>query len=404
MTAKMKAVISGIIVISLVLSGCWDRREPDLLGIAMGMGIDVDEETGMFRVIAQIANPLGLSQGNGGNGSGGGDGTPPAILLSARGLTLFEASRNLEVHSTRELTFSHVEILLLSESAARQGMGPIMDFVERKREVRLQIRPIVVEGDLEELMSSQFPMEEIPAIGISRQLLSVKSKRAVVPRVDFRQFVIATTSPGMDPIVPRIAVGNVDQETEEDSEAGPDGDSPAELQGAAVFQRDRMVGWLTGREVRGFNWKMGNLERATLVIPLSEGEAPFSVEIIGASCGIEPILEGDDIRFAVDIRLEAVIMDQVFHATYEEETEFTRLMNREVARMAQDDIEAVFSKSQELEADVLGLGNLIYRRHPERWRELEDNWRQTLSEVTLDLEVSATIRRTGHILTPSRPR
>ncbi len=404
MTAKMTAVITGIIMISLALSGCWDRREPDLLGIAMGMGIDVDEETGMFRVIAQIANPLGLSQGNGGNGPGGGDGTPPAILLSARGLTLFEASRNLEIHSTRELTLSHMEILLLSESAARQGMGPIIDFVERKREVRLQIRPVVVEGGLEELMSSQFPMEEIPAIGISRQLLSVKAKSALVPRVDFRQFVIATTSPGLDPIVPRIAVGNVDQETEEDSGAGPDVDSPAELQGAAVFQRDRMVGWLTGREVRGFNWLRGELDRATLVIPLAEGEAPFSVEVISASCGIEPILEGENIRFAVDIRLEAVIMDQVFHATYEEETAFTRLMNREVARMAQDDIEAVFSKSQELESDFLGLGNLIYRRHPERWRELEDDWRQTLSEVTLDLEVSAAIRRTGHILIPSRPR
>ncbi len=39
--------------------GCWDKREPDELGIVIGAGFDINPETGLFKVFAELANPGG---------------------------------------------------------------------------------------------------------------------------------------------------------------------------------------------------------------------------------------------------------------------------------------------------------------------------------------------------------
>ena len=40
--------------------GCWDREEPDEIGIVIMAAIDIDEDSGLKKVVAQVANPSPL--------------------------------------------------------------------------------------------------------------------------------------------------------------------------------------------------------------------------------------------------------------------------------------------------------------------------------------------------------
>lgn len=398
----------GLVLLCLLalLGGCWDRQEPDGVALVLGMGVDVDPETGMYRVIAQIANPLGLGTTGAEEGGGGGS-SPPAKIISARGSTLFEAARNMEAHTTRTMSWAHTDVILLSESAARQGIGPILDFMEREQEVRLMARPLVVEGDVRELLSQNFPLEEIPALAIFRQTEALQVSRSIIPRADFLQLLQMMAAPGMDPLIPRIQLSQEaarQREEDDQQEADVDQPSPAELLGAAAFQGDRMVGWLTGSQARGCNWLHSHVNRATLLVPFPAEEIAFTVEVFSARGRVEPVITDGQIRMKARVDLDARLQDQIFQAVYEEETEFTRRLSSEVAQVVRDDIEAALFRAQELGADVFGFGNTIYRKHPQLWAEIEDDWREIFSQLTLELEVRAEIRRPGHILSPARPQ
>ena len=57
-------------------------------------------------------------------------------------------------------------------------------------------------------------------------------------------------------------------------------------------------------------------------------------------------------------------------------------------------------KRWETNSDVLGLGNLIYRKKPRVWEEIEDDWDDIFPELEVDIIVEVEQKRTGLVSTP----
>jgi len=47
-----------IICSLLLLTGCWDRQEPENLAIVLAGGYDYNPDTNMYKIILQVASPL----------------------------------------------------------------------------------------------------------------------------------------------------------------------------------------------------------------------------------------------------------------------------------------------------------------------------------------------------------
>ena len=78
---RILALILLHIVITLFLSGCWNRRELNDLAIAVAAGVDwVD---GRYRLTVQVANPGTHRQRSGGPQA-------PATLFTAEGDTILK--------------------------------------------------------------------------------------------------------------------------------------------------------------------------------------------------------------------------------------------------------------------------------------------------------------------------
>jgi spore germination protein KC len=396
------AAVLSLILIFMILSlptGCWDRHEPDVLGIITMAAFDIDRDSGLLRVGVQLANPLAGGTAQKQQGGGVSD-RSPIWVVEATGHTVFEAVKNLELLSTRKLLWTHIETMLFSEELAKRGIRPVLDFVDRERQVRLIARPFVVQGDINRLLEAEFPLEQFGGSALIKQFLSIQLELSVVPEVDsMRVLFHHLAMPGLELILPRAVVLEKENNPPKSSKI-----NPVLISGAAVFRGERLVGFLDNKETTGYLWVTGNARRAPLVLkcPGSEDEL-LTVEVFESKTELRPEIKGDKVRFKLFVRAEGRIQDFACPELPVEEA-FINSLNRRMAAVIRNEIEMSLEKARELGADVFGLGNIIYRMKPQEWERLEGKWKEIFPEVMVDIEVEAIIRRPGLIVEPVKIR
>lgn len=407
-----------ILLLSLFLPGCWNQREPQDQAIILALGVDYDEEGDVYEVLVEIAIPTALAGAESGSGGGGG-GQPASQLLSARGRTIFEALRNLEPLSPRELYWGHSELVVFSEALARRGLAPILDFFERERHSRLISKPLVAQNPLQKLMAVQLPLEDISGQGFVSQIMTQELNSAMVPVVDLRQVVMILSQPGIEVFVPKIRL--VEGRAAGGSEAGGEGAAgggesgngegakpPAqvvEIKGGAAFTDDRLAGWLGVDAARGWLWITGHVKRATEIILCPDCDGAISVEIIHYSSRIKPLLEGGKPKIIVHINVDSRIQDlNCKHPFTAEREEIIPILNRRTAEAIRRKMAIAVAEAQALRADIFGFGREYFRRHPHRWREMEADWPLIFQNLEVELQVEADLRRVGLISDPIQLR
>ncbi len=123
-----------IIILCLCLTGRGLRgqaREADQLLVVQTMGLD----TGARGVLLSLASAAGP------------EAEQPPLRLRSEGLSVTAALEQARAGASEEALFcAHLGHLLIGEAAAREGLGPILDYVCRAGELRLSVPVYVLRG------------------------------------------------------------------------------------------------------------------------------------------------------------------------------------------------------------------------------------------------------------------
>ncbi len=389
-----RRVIFFLVFLLIITPGCWNRREPEELALVLMAAFDLDQKSGDLKIIVQIANPLGM--GGEGPETGGGGGADATWVVAARGETPFEAARNLVTKSTREINFSHVTVVLFSEDIAREGLHQLLDFLDRERQFRLVVHPMVVDGNIRKAMEAEYAMEEVGAAALVRHVRTTSQERAVTRDIFLRDLYNIFSQPGWEVTIPRMHI-ITNEEGELIEEA------PVHLSGLAAFFKDRMVGWLNEKESRGLNWVAGDINRAVYVLNSPpDSSRPTTVEIYQASSSMKAKIQGEEVTITIEIETDGRLQET--HTEKEwlsEKSELTESLDRRLAQAIRNDVRLVLDKAQnDFNADIFGFGNLIYRTQPKEWARLSDRWDEIFPQIQVEILVDANVRRTGLIKDP----
>ncbi len=391
----MKKTFSFILLLSLIFPtcGCWNRREPENLAIVLGLGFDFDSSTNTYNTTAQIANPLAL---------GGADvnGEDPCskgsfLTLSAEGELPYRAMRNLTTKATREFFWAHNRILLITENLARHGVLPIADMFGRNRQLRTFSNVAIVDGDLRTLMEAEFPLEDTGAKGLDRQIETIKKERAIFPINSVNELNNIMVQPGRDIFIGRIKVlENAEKDT----------DPPSLIEGGAMFHGDKMVGWAGDEHTRGWAYAMGKTTRSTLTLkdPL-DNRTPINIDIINLKSKTKLIIcSPEKIQVEIKVYAEGRVQDVPLYRDLEIESDYTKSLEKRAAQKIRDTIQSTIDLSRELKSDIIGFGNLVYRKRPKLWSEIAEEWYEIFQSIDIDINVYMNINRTGFATSPMK--
>ena len=380
-------------------AGCWNRREPELLGIVLAVGFDYDPEKDLYRAIAEIANPAGMGQGGGGESGGGGGGSNGKKAFwtaEAAGHTPFEAVRNLDDVSSRQLFWAHCRIVLFSERLARRGLTDVLDLLERGRQFRLIAKPVVVDGDLRKIMEADFPLEETGAKGLDRFIVTSRFEKSTFPEKNLNELISTLGQPGIEMIIGRLQVLE-GEEGDAGSSEGAAALPPARVGGSALFRGDRMVGWATDNQTLGWAYASSRAFRSVLIIESPQKKGSYiSIGAFGHKAQMRLVGDEDNWRIELKVKIHARIQEFEGPGKLDSDNELIRSLERRAAAAARNRIEAMLGRSQELKSDIVGFGNLIYRKNPKLWQRIESRWDEEIyPQLRINLIVEFDILRSG---------
>lgn len=396
-----------LLICSLLLTGCWSRREIESLGFSTLVAIDKAMD-GQIELSVQLAITAALGEGGMGGGSGGGSETP-VWTVSCKADNLADAIEQMRTFTGKYPFWAHTRVIVIGEDLAKSGISPILDYFMRSRDFRFSTLVMISEGPAKSLLEvvpklSKLPAELIVELNLIARETSVSASRSLL---DLLQLLVEERAD--EPILPLLlaqtptettaahspSLSQGQKETPEQTKEQDNKSKSLAMVGLAVFQDDKMVGKLGATDSRGVLWLRGESRRGNLVV-----EVPGRGYVVQGQIYARRILQISQ----VDGKPHAKITiyqdgDLIEHNIDQLELDSAAIKELDELLTAhiQTDVEATLQRIQEeLQTDIIGIGNRVYRLYPQLFNSLD--WQEYYPTMPIELEVHASFRRTGKLL------
>lgn len=374
-----------ILVICLGLfTGCWDRHEMDDLALVMASGFDLTDN-GQLEVTLQIALPTGIPSAL----QGGGKSQKTVMVVSAIGKDVDDCLNQIQKQFSREIFFGHRGVVVFGEKYAKQGINQALDGFVRSPAARYNSYVVTTyESTAKEILNTPYLLEQIPAIGIKNIQLS-----DVTLSIKIDEFLDAIASNGKSSVTGAIRVVNKEI-----------GQPTFTIDKAAVYQANKLVGFLSQQELDILRWWEGDTERAKLSTQMEpedkEYKGTISIEVLRVKKKLRTSVKNEVPEVSVEFKATARIIQNDTRLDMSKANNLKRIETK-----FSNDIKKVLTETlslvqQEWEADILGFGDEIHIEHPDVWKKIKNQWADIYPKVPVNFKVNIPIERTGRTQQP----
>ena len=386
----MKKCMFVLLILSLFLTGCWDRRELNELGIALALGIDKVEDE--YQVTAQVVVPSEIAMKSS-------TGRSPVTLFQAKGETVYEALRKLTKNSPRKIYPGHLRMLVIGEDLAEEGIGESLELMSRDWEIRSDFY-VVIAKDMtaEEVLNVTTTLEAIPANKMFNTLKASEKAWAATHGVILDELITDLTDEGKEAVLTGILVtGNQEIGTSKQNVESITPEARIVYDQLAVFKKDKLVGWLTERESKGYNGIVNKVQNTVTPISCPE-EGKATIEIIQLDSKMKGKINKGKPEVDVNIKVKGNIGEVECQINLTEQKSIVELEKITEKKLEETINMTIESVQKQYESDIFGFGEAIHRSNPKEWKKIKEQWRdEGFSELSANVKVDVKLQHTGTV-------
>jgi Ger(x)C family germination protein len=341
----------GILVsIILILNGC--SKTPEIQNMAYATAIGVDFEKGKWIAYAQILNFANIShseQVNIGNpvpiwvGKGKGD---------TVALALTDISRTSQLH----VFWGHVNAVVMTEAVLKKGVSAVYSAINRYREVRYNILVYGTKRELPEILTQKSLLNLSPLSTIMFTATQSDSPYSIIMPVTGNRVIANLNEPGEPGLIPSIDIDSKDWT--EDQKVKP----MFNLSGGYFFQNNKMIGWMSEKDLQGMRWTEEKLERMPLQVDVN-GSPAAVVMCSTPKMLIKPVKVKGDLKFNIEVDAKGYVMELLQDVPMEQ-------LKRQAAETIRKEMIATYLNAIKVRCDPFRLRQSLYRSDPAAFHRL----------------------------------
>lgn len=400
---KFQVLILIAIVSIPFLAGCWDYIELSDRGIIYAVAIDKvkvekkhNEQEGFeigeeeseeqqedhtdkkqFELTLQLIEPTFIA----GAEKQGFSKDPSWNVTTTKADSISGAIEEIESRIYRTPFLSHIRVIIIGEELARSGVTRSLDFFIRDPLIRKGTPVIISKGSAKDVINVEHRSTSLSGIYLS-EIPNSARYTGQSPQLDLGTLAHAIHS-DHNFIAPRIVLS----ETEMDLKYG----------GAAVFKKDRLVGWLGEREVTDWGLLVENFSEIPLGVRCpGEDLGTFKVKLKSNKSNYDLKYKNDKIYLNAKLIIKANLIELQCEKCKMLDVKSTKEMEKALATSIEERVEFTFKKVQkDFGFDIYQIGDYIYKHHPSIWKEVKNDWDKYFTEMELAVDVVSYLEIAG---------
>lgn len=371
--------IKYLLLLLPFLSGCYNYRELNEIGITTAISIDYDEN---FKVIAQVINPVKQQDAST-------SGEPSFVNFSSEGDSLQEAFRSVILESPRQLYGSHLQIIILSEEIVNNHLFEVLDFFTREPEIRSEVNVIIAQDpkDLEGI-TIQTLLNDLSSSTILDALKSQNKKEGVTLEITLNDLTNMYLNPYLEITMPSMTVeGNLGQGQKEENITETVADAKTKIGTTAIFKENNLLGFLSIQESKMVNLIKNNFSDSILQFEYNDGYIVFEPNRVKSK--VEADVKNN--KVIVTIKGYAKINEVGTVVNLENTKEIEKIkdfLNESIENSVKDTFNSIRDKYN---TDIFGFQDLYYKTDPNYFKENYKNWYED-AFPNLEIDVNSNLK------------
>ena len=368
-----------MLLIPLLLTGCYGKTELDDLAYAIAIGADISEsgDEGDLDITYQIAIPVKIA----GTETETGKKTFTTYTVTAPSLT--KANSLVNTITSKEIDLAHVELILYSEELAKEGLAGHINSLISNLDIRPRSTVSVCKGKAKDFLEKVSPVSETSPARYYELILSSFNYTSESAGTELLNFYTATQSPFDCP----LAVISELQKQEEEEQ------SEATFSGLAVFRETKLVGELDEDQTLAHLILTNSLNESVLIINDSEDKEKVTTVVAKQSQKpkIKVTVNNGIPHIEITAFIEARLESDGASINYLIEENKNRL-NQKIAENIHTIIENYMQETtKNLKADAAGIGRYVKANYL-TWQEFEKiNWSEIYPNATYNIDVKVNL-------------
>lgn len=164
--------------------------------------------------------------------------------------------------------------------------------------------------------------------------------------------------------------------------------------GFAAMKDSKLVGIIKREESNGFLFILSKKPVATGVIPGPDGEKNLlSIKTVLGKRNIKTSYENDKVNIYIDLKLNSQLQYEYDGIKPLDKEEVKKVENIISNKMKEDVLSAIKRSQKEFESDVFGFARYFRRDNPNVYKKID--WKEEYTEAIIHVNVEATIKNTN---------
>ena len=372
--------IKFLIFLLPLLSGCYNYRELNELGITTAVSIDYKDNN--FYVIAEVINPIKQQDASSSNNS-------PFVNYNSSSSSLQDAFRKVVLESPRQLYAAQLEIIVLSEEVVNNHLEEVLEYFARDPEARTEIKIIVAKTEdstkaitLQTLLTSLSSSNIINSLDLQSKVLGMAYP------VTLNELLNMYIDPYLEVVLPSMTLyGNYEIGDEKENITTSSPKAIVKIDGSTITKDNKILGYLDLEESKILNLINGKLKETIIKMNYYDGYIIFEPNRIKVSRELD--IKNNIIKINISgYSKTKEIQSNINLKDPKEVKKLNKALNMELEKKITDTFNSIREKYG---TDVFGFQELYYRTNYKYFKENCTNWYEDIYPK-IKLEVKANVR------------
>ncbi|WP_054027743.1 Ger(x)C family spore germination protein [Bacillus sp. FJAT-28004] len=360
----------------LILNGC--TGTPEIQNMAYATAIGIDFKDGKWIAYAQILNFSNISHSEQVT-----LGQPvPVWVGKGEGETVALALTDISRTAQLQVFWGHVKAVVMTEAVLKKSVTDVYSAINRYREVRYNILIYGTKREIPDILVQKSILNLSPLETIMFTATQMSSPISVILPVTVNRVIADLNEPGEPAMIPSIDLDTNDWM--EDKQAKP----MFALSGGYFFKQNKMIGWMSVRDLQGIRWAEKGLKRIPLKVS-AHGSPAAVIEFSSPKMRISPVKVNGETRFNLEVEANGYVIELMQDVT------MNHLKDR-AADAIRKEITSTYRKAIKQNIDPFHLRESLYRSSPLEFRRLSGSDAFFLKNDSLgEIKININLLNTG---------